>query len=136
MPLDLCASVPAAVLMAPVLRTIGLWAAGYVLLSLFLALFWILLVSIGQSYSRQSQGSRGRVPHRAMILTAGFRRWQADDEEAWRQFACFEERLGVRGPGEETPAAARSERRSMAGSGLERFLPRPGSGRRGGLAGS
>jgi hypothetical protein len=46
---------PAAMLMPPLLRTVGLWAASYVLFSLFMALLWIGAVSLGRNW----QNTRG-----------------------------------------------------------------------------
>jgi len=57
------AALAAAAISAPVARTIGLWAGGYVVLSLSLALGWMLLVSIGRIYQRRrSADQKGLEP--------------------------------------------------------------------------
>jgi hypothetical protein len=112
---DFSASAPAMVLMAPVLRTIGMWTARYVLLSLFLALIWIAVVSIGQSYSRRALGTSGRTLPRPVILTAGFRHWQGENEDVWRELAHAENRLNASGSGQGATPASRSKSCSPPG---------------------
>lgn len=85
-------------LIASVLWMIGLWTAGYVLLSLSLALIWITLVSIGQSY--QSSRPWDRIHHNASRLASlahNFRRWQPEDDEFLRQLGRLEDSLSGRG---------------------------------------
>jgi hypothetical protein len=70
-------------LIGPVLRTISMWAAEYILLSLTLALAWISLVSLGQACrtTRQTLDLVDPAAFRPWILGHGFHRWQGENQE-------------------------------------------------------
>jgi hypothetical protein len=80
-------------LIAPLYKAIGLWTAGYVLLSLSLAAIWIALVSFGRFYQRRWKPpvlpTRSRLP----VLTPGFHHWQSGNEEFSRQLGRLEDGL-------------------------------------------
>jgi hypothetical protein len=82
----------AAALIEPGLRTIGIWSAGYLLLSLGLGLIWIALVAIAQGcQSRRGWNSGRAIPPRTATLFFGSRHWRQRDSEA---FALRLDQLG------------------------------------------
>jgi hypothetical protein len=109
MPPDLSSFPPPLGLLAPVLRTIGFWTVGYVLLSLSLALIWIALVSMGRSYSRRAWSATGGTEPLRVRLGAGFGRWQGENEDVWRELEYLERRLNASGYREDTVRASKLE---------------------------
>lgn len=92
------------------LRTIGLWAAGYVLLSLCLAVVWITLVTIGQNYqSSRALNPTCQTPIRALSMAFGFHRWLRGDDEFSRQLEHIEDSLSATGSGEREPRGSTTE---------------------------
>ena len=89
---------PAGMLLAPILRTIGPWTAGYVLLSLSLALIWIALVTISHIYqSRRALHPIRRFAPRPARLAHGFHRWQRENDEFASGLARLERTLSASG---------------------------------------
>ncbi len=80
--IDIVGARTAALTDGPGLRTVGLWAAEYMLLSLGLGLAWIALVSAGQALRKRREASLpGAAQARPWILARGFRRWQNENGE-------------------------------------------------------
>jgi len=99
----------ASLLNGPVLHTLGLWTAGYVLLSLSLASIWITLVTIVQRSQRGRAIPAAYVAPRSATLHFSFEGWQRENNEEFsRHLGRLEGSLKAAGLGATETVTAES----------------------------
>jgi hypothetical protein len=92
------------------LHALGFWTAGYVLLSLSLALIWITLVTVVQHRQTGQAISASYMPPCSATLRFSFEGWQRENYEFSRHLGRLEGSLNAAGLGatETVPAESSS----------------------------
>jgi hypothetical protein len=108
----------ALLLTAPVLHTIGLWTARYVLVSLSLTLIWIALVAIAQRFqSGRPIPAIYATPPLSATLRFSFDRWEREDGEFSFDLGRLEGTLSTTGSGPTEPFAQESALQTLTNEG-------------------